>query len=147
MGHDYIDIGNSQLRLNDFHIWTLRHFLLDAATKVTPDLLNADEASYRELVIFLDSWQWLGPGIIVGCNFNSFTTSLARFSLIVQLLKVTRENLASFGATIPLSYLDNHVNSPAAWYTTATPVVTFTDIIDRMIGLIQEKLPDGQAKF
>ena len=147
MGHDYIDIGSSQLRINDFHIWTLRHFFLDAATNAKPDLFNTDEASFRELLAFLESWQWLGPGIIVGCDFNNFTTSPDRFSMLLLLVKVTRDNLAKFGTTIPLSYLDQHVNGPTAWYTTAPPVATFTDIIDRMIGLIQEKVLDDQTKF
>lgn len=142
MGHDYIDIGDSHLRLNDFHIWTLRSLLLDAVAEDEPELLSTDEATIREVCLFLESWQWLGPGVIVGCNFNDFTTTSTRRTLLHSLLKSTRERLIRFGETIPLSYLDQHVNDLNACYTEAPPVATFTDIIDRLISLILNQFPD-----
>ena len=143
MGHDFIDIGDSNLRLNDFHIWTLRNLLLDAMAEDKPELRDTDEALIQAFRSFLESWQWLGPGVVVGCNFNDFTTTPGRLRLLHSLLKLTRDRLSQFGETIPMSYLDQHVNDLGVCFTTAPPVATFTDIIDRLISLIPKQIPDG----
>lgn len=145
MAHDYIDIGSGHLRLNDFHIWTLRHFLLEVLDRESTASLNTDASTLNELCRFLESWQWLGPGIIDGGNFNSFATSSSRFEMIRCLLVKTRERLREFGEHIPLTYLDQHVNSSLAWYTAAPPVETFTSILDRMIHFAGEGVKEDKT--
>ncbi len=49
MGHDYIDIETSSLRLNDLHIWTLRHFFCDSIATSTPDAFDTDPERYSRL--------------------------------------------------------------------------------------------------
>jgi hypothetical protein len=136
MGHDYIDIGTPHLRLNDFHIWTLRHFFCDAIATSTTDALETDHETLCDLRSYIESWEWLGPGIVTGCDFNTFATSPSRLQLVRALLFATRKRLAGFGNSIPLDYLDKHINTSQAYYLDAQPVGTFTDIIDRLLALI-----------
>lgn len=136
MGHDYIDLGTSQLRLNDFDIWTLRHFLNDTLVASKPASLETDSNTLDELMLFIQSWQWLGPGIVTGCDFNVFATSPTRMQLIRRMFLETRVRIANFGTSIPLDYLQEHINSPMAHYLDAQPVYRFTDVIDRLLKLI-----------
>ncbi|TWT50129.1 hypothetical protein CA85_52630 [Allorhodopirellula solitaria] len=138
MGHDYIDIGTSHLRLNDFHIWTLHHFFCDAIATSTPESFGTDADTFNALQKYLESWEWLGPGIVTGCDFNSFATTPSRLNLLRTLISATRERLTRFGDAIPLSYLDDHVNSSMAYYLAPQPTATFTDIIDRLLALISQ---------
>ena len=139
MGHDYIDIGTSHLQLNDFHIWTLRHFLSDAIATSTADSLETDYDTLCELRSYIDSWEWLGPGVVTGCDFNEFATSPSRMQLVRSLLSATRERLIAFGDSIPLDYLDKKVNTSRAYYLDPQPVGTFTNIIDRLLALVPKR--------
>ncbi len=136
MAHDYIDIGSGHLRLNDFHIWTLRHFMLKELACNSSKSSSIDDVDLNELRSFLESWQWLGPGIIDGGDFNSFATSSSRLDMLRCLLVRTRDRFSAFGEHISLSYLEQHLNTPMACYTVAPPVETFTSILDRMISLV-----------
>lgn len=136
MGHDYIDLGTSHLRVNDSDIWTLRHFFYETASNSTPVSLDTDDETLEDLRLYLKSWEWLGPGIITGCDFNTFTTSRARLQLIQRMLSATRERMIKFGDSIPIDYLDEHINTPNAYYLDPQPVERFTDMIDRLLNLI-----------
>ena len=138
MGHDYIDLGTSHLRLNDSDIWTLRHFFCDTLTRSTPVQLGTDARTMEDLRRFIASWEWLGPGIVNGCDLNIFATTPERFSLIQRMFSATRDRLREFGESIPLPYLDEHINSSFAYYLDAQPVARFTDILDSLLDLPAE---------
>ncbi len=138
MGHDYIDFGTSHLRLNDFDIWTLRHFLIDTLAASTPASLGTDSNTLDELFLFIQSWQWLGPGIVIGCDFNTFVTSPSRMHLVRRMFSEARDRIEAFGTSIPLDYLEKQINSPMAYYLDAQPVSRFVNIVDRLLALIPE---------
>ena len=142
MAHDYIDIGSFSLRLNDFHIWTLHHFMCRTIEQSSPSNLQTDSQTLDAIKAYLDSWQWLGPGIIVGSDFNEFATEPSQWRLVSQLLSATRARLVEIGEFIPLEYLDSHVNSAMASYLESQPTEIFTDIIDRLQSFLTSQFKD-----
>ncbi|MFN9601901.1 MAG: hypothetical protein ACK6A7_00455 [Planctomycetota bacterium] len=99
IGHDYIDIGTQSARYNDADIWMLRHILLHA----TPN--PCDEAS-AELYRYLGNWQWAGPGIIIGSDFNNYLKCKEHKVALHRLLEQGAQWLDEWGESIPKKYLD-----------------------------------------
>ena len=125
MGHDYLDIADGHLRLNDFHIKVLGHLFAHCASTATADEFGTDEVTLSDLQSFFDNWHCLGPGVFTGTNFNSFATSAERFTVLHRLFEFTLEYIETFGDEIPLEYLDCHVNTPSMHFTTAQPTETY----------------------
>ena len=136
MAHDYIDIGESHLRLDDFTIWTLRHFFCETLSVSSPESLGTDARTMEDLLNSIQAWQWLGPGIISGGDFNTFASSEARLRVVKRMLIATQERVAKFGSTIPLDYLEEHINSQMAYYLDEQPVERFASPIDQLISFI-----------
>lgn len=136
MAHDYIDIGDSHFRCNDFHIWTLRHFFLCVLDADPPDRLGTDSATQLELKSFIESWRWLGPGVIMEADFNVFANTPARMRVLKSLFERTHDFLDSFGDAIPLSYLEINVNSELAYYTAPQSTEKFRSILASLIDLV-----------
>ena len=136
MGHDYLDIGDGHLRLNDFHIKTLGHLFAHCASTVTPDSLGTDADTLSDLQTFFADWRCLGPGVFTGTDFNVFVTSSDRFSVLHRLFAHTLDHVATFGDEIPLDYLERHVTTPGMHFTVPQPTSIYRDAIRSLIDLI-----------
>jgi len=148
MGHDFIDYADRFVRLSDWDIWTLRHFFLHVAEEVSPSDLGSDEATVLLLLSFLENWKWLGPGVITGTNLSDFVDDQPdRANVLLSLFKQTADYLRAeshvgrnveFGEVIPLEYLEEHVNSPDAYYTVEQPTCRFIQVVESLQKLVRE---------
>ena len=129
MGHDYLDIGDGHLRLNDFHIKTLGHLFTHCASTVGPDALGTDADTLPDLQQFFSNWQCVGPGIFTGTDFNTFATSPSRYSVLRALFACVLDYVMTFGDKIPLDYLERHVNTPGMSFTVPQPTSLYRDAI------------------
>ena len=139
MGHDYIDFQDRHVRLSDWDIWTLRHFFSNVAKEAIASDLETDEATVESLRSFLESWEWLGPGVVTGTNLSEFVADQPdRANVLLLLFQRTAHLLCKFGDVIPLEYLVEHVNSPNAYYTASQPTSRFIEALEALQKLVQE---------
>jgi hypothetical protein len=112
MGHDYIDYGERGIRLRDSDIWELRHFLQQEASESNPSDLGIDEPTLQRLCKHLSGWEWCGPGVVRGTDLSEFVQEQAqRRQALVRLFQRTITRLERFGGTIPLDYLQQHLDN------------------------------------
>ncbi len=139
MGHDYIDYEDRFIRLSDWDIWTLRHFFCRVVGNAQADDLGTNSATLDALRSFFEAWDWLGPGVVVGTDLTEFVKGdQERKRVLVSCLDRTSNFIASFGSTIPLEYLQEHVNIPTAQYFVAQPTERFLNSIEGIKNLLCE---------
>ena len=139
MGHDVITYEGSHERFNDFDLWILRHFLVQQSRAMESARLSSDTTRLRE---FFEAWDWLGPGVIVGTDLSLFIAgSRSRWELMLQVLQRAGDRIAEFGEYIPFSYLEAHINTPAAYCTREQPTKRFLVDIGRICRLLGEHQP------
>lgn len=137
MGWTSIEYNSRHGLFGDLELWTLRHFFLDVSRE-----LDANSADAADLVRFFVQWDWLGPGVIVGIDFQGYIgNSGPRKRLILLLLSRTIERLHRFGSSIPLSYLNEHVNEKGRGYSKEQPVEPFVAVARQLYDLIDKGLP------
>jgi len=139
MGHGYITYEARHDRFSDFDLWLLRHFFLEQSRALENAQPSEDT---RELRKFFEAWDWLGPGVVVGTDFSPFICrSHTRWQLMLQLLQRAGDRIAGFGDDIPLSYLEEHINLPWAYFTAAQPTKQFLVDIGRICRLLGKYEP------
>ena len=139
MGHDYLDLADGHIQLNDFHIVTLGHFFAHCASAASPESLGTDDQTLGELRSFFAGWNCLGPGVCVGTDFNTFATSPERYGVLRGLFDQTLDYIAVFGDLVPLDYLARHVNRPMRFFTAPQPTRVYREAVESLI----ELLPSG----
>jgi hypothetical protein len=118
MGWDYITYGQSSEMFHDMELWTVRHFLIDAAKSLKDEGEHAP--LYTEAGTFFGAWDWVGPGVVTGTNLDRFVQRDAtRAWTLVRVCKRAIASLERFGDTIDLDYLQQNINSssPGGVYT------------------------------
>lgn len=130
MGHDYIDIGAQQARYNDADIWMLRHILLQLTFDPNDELSS-------ELREYLSSWQWLGPGVIVGSDFNSYLRSTAHHIALQVALEQAIKWLDQWGDTIPLDYLAQFEHTGVI-YQGDQPILKYRNLVSDCLRMLKE---------
>ena len=136
MGHDYLILAGGHIRLNDFHIKTLGHLFSRCASNATPHSLETDAQTLAELQTFFAGWDCLGPGVFSGTDFNTFTSTPERYSVLRCLFECTLEFISTFRDEIPLDYLDQHINTPAMYFTTSQLTTTYREAVLSLIELL-----------
>ena len=113
VGHEIIEYRKRHMIIHDMDLWTIRHFLLS----------EAESSANSDLAAFIQSWDWIGPGVYLGIEFDAyFNGDEAREQAFLKLLNATRARIESFGELVPLDYLAANVNLPIAYFTDAQPV-------------------------
>ena len=130
MGHDYIDIGTQNARYNDADIWMLRHILLHATSN------PRDEAS-AELYRYLRSWQWAGPGVIIGSDFNNYLRSKEHKVALHRSLERGAQWLDEWGDSIPKEYLDQFDHTGVV-YLGDQPTLKYRNIVLDCMRMLRE---------
>ena len=126
MGHDFIEYKGQNIRLNDFNIWMLRHFLLCVSND-------------KQLSTFVENIEWLGPGIFTGTEFHKFVEGdSSKLVVLISTLKDAREIIKSFGEFIPLEYLEQNVNVKTSYFTADQPVGEYVQNIESILSAISE---------
>ena len=126
MGHDFIEYKNQYVRLNDFNIWMLRHFLLRAS--------NDDEMSK-----FIESIEWLCPGVFSGTELHNFVSDdKTKLTILISTLKEARRLVEAFGEYIPLDYLEKNVNLKSSYFTAKQPTSEYVQNIESILCAITE---------
>jgi hypothetical protein len=69
MGWDYVDYGARHVHLHDMQIWSLRHFLADAARHLA---LGSRDVLFAVAIEFFASCAWHGPGVVTGTDLGQF---------------------------------------------------------------------------
>ena len=114
-------------------LWTIRHFLLS----------EVESSANSDLAAFIQSWDWIGPGVYLGIEFDAyFNGDEAREQAFLKLLNATRARIESFGELVPLDYLAANVNLPIAYFTDAQPVGR---LVRELAKLDELSRPHGQA--
>jgi hypothetical protein len=130
MAHDFIDYKDKHARVDDLTLWTLRHFFIASAQMMNTRDSNRDRTSYQELCEFFESWKWLGPGVFSGTDLSVFVKDQEfRVKLLSQVFESAIETIKGFGEKIPMTYLDEHINTPLAYFTKEPNTQRFVDTI------------------
>jgi hypothetical protein len=139
MGHDFITYEDGHELFNDFDLWILRHFFVAEARALEAAQLSKDTT---ELRIFFETWQWLGPGVVIGTDLSLFIArNHARWRLMLELLQRAGDRVAGFGDDVPLSYLEVNINSPTNYCTATQPTKRFLLEIGRISKLLVKYEP------
>lgn len=139
MGWDFIEYEGHLEQFDDFDLWTLRHFFVTQAQAMETAQPNPELTDLRE---FFECWDWLGPGVFTGTNFSKCVLkSRSRWELLVQLLQLTGDRISAFGESIPLDYLETHINSRTAYFTQPQPTQRYLLCIGRINTLLSKHEP------
>lgn len=134
MGWTTINYEDEHGLFKDFDVWTLRHFFLEESKA-----FDSSDRDAAEMMMFFKQWDWLGPGVIVGTDLGFYVrNSASRKEMLLDLFARTIERLQGFGTSIPLSYLDAHVNEPGRSYTMEQSVEPFTTAIKQMSAWVEK---------
>jgi hypothetical protein len=137
VGWDFVTCGDRHAHLHDLQLWSLRHFLADAA-----GALAAEEplpALFAEARAFFAEWGWPGPGVVTGTALGEFVRgSPDRERALVGVCDRALARLREFGGVVPLAYLEAHVNadSPGGVYIGDQPSALFVEGVERIRGLL-----------
>jgi hypothetical protein len=113
VGHEIVVYRDRNLIIHDLDFWALRHFLL----------AEAEASDDPELAAFIGGWDWIGPGVYLGVEFETFFGGdNGRERAFLKLLHATHGRIESFGESIPLDYLAANGNTQLDYFTTAQPV-------------------------
>lgn len=113
MGHEIVVYRDRHAIIHDMDFWAIRHFLLAEAE-------SSHDAEFAE---FVRSWDWFGPGVYGGEDFDAyFSGDQDREVAFLKLLEATRKRVESFGEFVPLEYLAANVNLRTEYFTQAQPV-------------------------
>jgi hypothetical protein len=139
MGHDFVKFCQDGERFNDFDLWTLRHFFIEAARAVESMRPSSDTIELRR---FFENWEWLGPGVLVGTDLAGFVMDQRRrWELLFEVLQEAADRVSGFGAQIPHAYLAEHINTRTASYTHAVPTQPILACIGRISKLLSRHEP------
>ena len=126
MGHDFITLHDRHVHLHDMTIWTLRHFCVVASVDVD-----------RDTQPFFAAWQTHGPGVFTGTDLHEFGDA-PRLDLLRRVFVRAREIIAGFGDSIPLAYLEDHINKTGFRYTQDAPTANIVDAVDRILAMFSD---------
>jgi hypothetical protein len=140
VGHDIIGFSGGHALFSDFSLWLLRHFFVLEARAVADEEKSSDAIA---AVQFFERWDWQGPGVHVGMDFDAFVSSApGRIERLLRILERARRKVSGFGAFIPLEYLQEHLNSETAYFVVSQPVEGVCRDIDRLIALLKNPEPN-----
>jgi len=132
VGHEIVVYRDRQAIIHDMDFWVIRHFLLS----------EAGASDRPGLAAFIQGWEWIGPGVYVGDDFDAyFNGDPAREHAFVELLEATRARIESFGDFVPLDYLAANVNLPAACFADAQPVPRLVEQLAKLNQLFAAARP------
>ena len=132
MGHEIVVYRGRHMVIHDMDLWAIRHFLLN----------GAEASGNSDLAAFVRGWDWVGPGVYLGLEFDLFLhDDEARECAFVTLLRAAQVSIQSFGEFVPLDYLAANVSWPQACFADAQPVERWVkqiakleDLFDRWSG-------------
>ncbi|MDB6111403.1 MAG: hypothetical protein JWR69_3153 [Pedosphaera sp.] len=139
MGWDSIEYAGNHEQFHDGILWILRHFLLLEARAMESAQPGSDSA---ELRAFVEGWDWLCPGVVIGTDFSSFVQDTpSRWRLLLDLLQRGGDRIASFGESVPKAYLEVHTSERGGGYTRDFPTKRLLTDIGRMCRLLGQHEP------
>jgi hypothetical protein len=126
MGHDYITYNDRHVHLHDMTLWSLRHFLILAASDLDHCVLE-----------YVTAWRWQGPGVFTGTDLHEFVgDDITRVSLLRDVFIRARSIIREFGDSISLEYLELHMNLKMAYYAEPLRTSKLTDAIEKVLDII-----------
>lgn len=137
MGWDFVTYGDRHACLQDMQLWALRRFLSDAAESLATE--GPKSAPFEQAKAFFESWDWLGPGVMVGVELNGFVQGVPdRAQVLARVCDRACDRLRTFGEVVPLAYLEAHINadSPGGVYWIDQPTAEFIRGVERIRGLL-----------
>lgn len=145
MGWEYVTYNGRAEMVHDLHLWTLRHFLMNAAGS----LATGEPAGgpYSQAHDFFASWQWPGPGVVTGTRFDDFVLDRPeKVAILARVLERAAVQVREFGGRVPLDYLETHINatSPGGVYTAEVPSQVLLQAIARLLGMLKPLTPSSE---
>lgn len=105
MGHEIIVYRDRSARFKDDELWAIRHFLL----------VEAEAAEWPELAGFIGGWDWIGPGVFLGLDFDSFLAGDGeRERRFLEVVMAAERRIEAFGPAVPLEYIRENIESNPA---------------------------------
>ncbi|HTV49308.1 MAG TPA: hypothetical protein VMG59_12790 [Phycisphaerae bacterium] len=130
MGHEIVEYRKRHAIIHDLDFWAIRHFLL----------VSAEEAKQSELATFIRGWDWIGPGVYLGVEYDTFFNGEERLEQqFLRLLVMARKRLEAFGEFVPIEYIESNINLQKAYFTEAQPVVHWLEQLDKLSDLFPNK--------
>jgi len=113
MGHEIVVYRDRHAIIHDMDFWAIRHFLLS----------EAESSDNSDLAAFVRGWDWIGPGVYIGEDFDAyFSDDRSREQAFLKLLNAARARIESFGEVVLLDYLAANINLPLPYFTQRQPV-------------------------
>ena len=139
MGWDSITYEGRHEQFHDGILWILRHFLVAEARSMESAQVSEEAPRLRA---FVESWDWLCPGVVTGTNFSDFVQrSPSRWRLVLDLLQRSGDRIAGFGEAILKDYLEAHTSEHGGGYTRDLPTMGLLTDIGRMCRLLSQNEP------
>lgn len=124
MGHSFIEYKNQIVRLHDFNVWVIRHFLLGASND-------------KEFSEFVENIEWVGPGVFLGTKLHEFVKDdKSRLAVLVSALEGAMDLIKSFGEFVPLSYLEKNINQELSYFMTDQPTDMYVQDVKNILSVI-----------
>ena len=139
MGWDYAEYAGRVELFRDSEIWILRHFCLEECKSLEQVPEYEATTGLRQ---FFEKWQWVGPGVVLGTNFSDYIgQSHAKYQQMQDILQRTGDRIASFGDSIALSYLVEHLATPDWQFNGSLPTRPLLLGIGRLCSLLSQAPP------
>ncbi len=130
MGHDYLSFNGRSVHLQDTQIELLRHFCTQITNEIHPADLKADEQTIDSFRAFFAAWQRAGPGVWINTDFSKFVEENShRREVLSRLFARVADRVRLFDGTIPLQYLQDHLNSEDCYFVAAHSTTALTDAL------------------
>lgn len=129
MGHEIVVYRDRHAIIPDLDFWVLRHLVL----------AEAEASGQSDVATFVRGWEWVGVGVYVGVDLESFFDGDAsRAQRFVELLSAARRRIASLGTLVPLDDIAANINLTGAGFTAPQPVERWVQQIEALRNLFTE---------
>jgi hypothetical protein len=137
MGHSFVEHAGRGVFVNDGHLTLLRHFIEREGRGLLTER-GTDANLHRSFERFLEGFSDYGPGVFV----VDFGPMLAQTEFLFSVFDRVAQTLRAFGGSIPLAYLEHHVNTPVVHWVADADTSPVLRALRRVWGLFSEQAPD-----
>jgi hypothetical protein len=137
MGHSFIEVADRSVLLNDFDLTLIRHFIEREGRRSLADS-SAPPGLRASFERFLEGFVDYGPGVFVADFSPMLSGADGQVGFLLSVFDRVARVLREFGGTIPLSYLEDHVNTPVMYWIADAETAPVLRALGRIWGLFTE---------
>jgi len=137
MGHSYVGVADRGIFVNDGDLTLLRHFIEGEGRRLLAER-DSDEILRQFFEQFLAGFVDYGPGVFL----IDFGPLLGQTGFLFGVFDRVAQRLRGFGGSIPLAYLEEHINTPVVHWVADAETGALLRALRRVWGLFAESGPD-----